>query len=68
MKRWLPLGIFVGLAILLGIGLGLDPREVPSPLIGKSMPTFELPQLADAERTVSDTSVRSTTITSTTGT
>ena len=58
MKRWLPLGIFVGLAILLGMGLGLDPRKVPSPLIGKSMPVFELTQLADPERTVSDTDMR----------
>jgi cytochrome c biogenesis protein CcmG, thiol:disulfide interchange protein DsbE len=41
----LPLGAFLALAILLGVGLGLNPREVPSPLIGKTAPAFELPQL-----------------------
>ena len=28
-------------------GLSLDPRDVPSALIGKQMPTFSLPSLAD---------------------
>ena len=46
MTRYLlPLGIFVLLVLLLGFGLSLDPREVPSPLIGKPAPQFELPQL-----------------------
>jgi cytochrome c biogenesis protein CcmG/thiol:disulfide interchange protein DsbE len=39
------LGIFVGLIVLLAIGLRLNPREVPSPLIGKPAPAFELPLL-----------------------
>jgi cytochrome c biogenesis protein CcmG/thiol:disulfide interchange protein DsbE len=48
MKRYLiPLGIFIVLAVFLGVGLKLNPREVPSPLIGKPAPAFELPQLAD---------------------
>ena len=58
MKLWLPFGIFAGLALLLGIGLTLDPRAVPSPLIGKTMPAFELTRLHDAQRTVSDTDMR----------
>ncbi len=41
----LPLGIFLALAVLLGVGLGLNPREVPSPLVGKAAPHFDLPQL-----------------------
>lgn len=45
MKYFIPLGIFVGLSILLAVGLKLDPREVPSPFIGKSAPVFELPRL-----------------------
>lgn len=40
-----PLAVFVLLVVLLGIGLTLNPREVPSPLIGKPAPAFELPQL-----------------------
>ncbi len=50
MKRYLiPLGIFVVLAAFLGVGLKLDPREVPSPLVGKAAPAFTLPTLADPE-------------------
>jgi cytochrome c biogenesis protein CcmG/thiol:disulfide interchange protein DsbE len=40
-----PLGIFVALIILLGVGLKLNPREVPSPLVGKPAPAFALPRL-----------------------
>ena len=43
-KLWLPLG-FIGLLVLLGVGLTLNPRQVPSPLIGKAAPPFELPRL-----------------------
>jgi len=43
-KLWLPIG-FLALLVLLGIGLKLNPREVPSPLIGKPAPHFELPLL-----------------------
>ena len=45
--RWLvPLGIFVVLLVFLGVGLTRDPREVPSPLVGKPAPGFDLPRLA----------------------
>ena len=44
-KFLIPLGIFVVLVIFLGRGLSLDPREVPSPLIGKPAPAFSLAQL-----------------------
>ena len=40
-----PLGIFIALAIFLGLGLKLKPSEVPSPLIGKPAPTFSVPHL-----------------------
>lgn len=46
MTRFLaPLGIFILLVAFLGVGLNLNPREVPSPLIGKTAPSFQLPQL-----------------------
>jgi len=51
MKRFLiPLALFVVLAVFLGIGLDRDPREVPSPLVGKAAPAFDLPQLDAAAR------------------
>lgn len=39
----LPLGLFAAIAAFLGIGLTLNPREVPSPLIGREAPEFDLP-------------------------
>ncbi len=54
MKRaFIPLAIFVALVVFLWIGLSLNPREVPSPLIGKPAPMFRLPQLHDATKTIS---------------
>lgn len=54
MTRYLlPLGIFVGLVLLLGVGLRLNPRLVPSPLVGKPVPEFTLPQLKDPSRQLS---------------
>ena len=51
MSRYLwPLGIFLVLVVFLGKGLTLDPREVPSPLVGKAAPPFELPQLHEPNR------------------
>jgi cytochrome c biogenesis protein CcmG/thiol:disulfide interchange protein DsbE len=50
----IPVAVFVALVGLLYVGLGLDPREVPSPLIGKAAPHFELPQLHEATKTFSE--------------
>jgi cytochrome c biogenesis protein CcmG, thiol:disulfide interchange protein DsbE len=46
-KFLLPLGVFAILVGFLFVGLYRDPREIPSPLIGKPAPAFELPQLAE---------------------
>lgn len=40
---FLPLLVFLGLAVIFGIGLTLNPRLIPSPLIGKPVPEFNLP-------------------------
>jgi cytochrome c biogenesis protein CcmG/thiol:disulfide interchange protein DsbE len=57
MKRaaWflLPLAAFLVLAAFLFRGLALNPREVPSPLIGKAAPAFERAQLHAADKTFS---------------
>jgi len=50
MKRWqylAPLALFAVLLGFLAVGLNLNPREVPSPLIGKPAPAFELTRLDD---------------------
>ncbi|MDH5527301.1 MAG: DsbE family thiol:disulfide interchange protein [Nitrospirota bacterium] len=51
MKRYLPLIVFFGMVVFLGIGLTLDPRKIPSPLVNKPAPDFNLRQLhqPDAE-------------------
>lgn len=46
-RYWLPLLIFAVLVAFLGIGLGLNPQKVPSPLIGRAAPPFHLKQLDD---------------------
>ncbi len=54
MKRFLlPLGIFITLVLFLGIGLRLNPREIPSPFIGKQAPVFKLTQLNEPGKTIS---------------
>jgi len=54
-KRFLiPLGIFIVLLLFLAVGLRLDPRMVPSPLIDKPAPAFTLPRLDDPQQRVSE--------------
>jgi len=54
MKRFLlPLGIFIGLLVFLAIGLRLNPREIPSPFIGKPAPAFKLTQLHEPDKSIS---------------
>ena len=53
MNRWLPLAAFLALAALLLAGVlmnaGKDTSAIASPLIGKPVPAFSLPVLADEE-------------------
>lgn len=53
MRFILPLVVFLVLSGFLYVGLNLDPREVPSPLIDKPAPAFNLPQLHDQKKTFS---------------
>ena len=46
----LPFVIFMIVAIFLFVGLGLNPHEVPSPLVGKPAPAFSLPQLHEPDK------------------
>lgn len=54
MKRFLlPLGIFLVLVLFLGAGLRLNPRDVPSPFIGRPAPQFSVSQLGEPGKTIS---------------
>ncbi|MEM7561656.1 MAG: DsbE family thiol:disulfide interchange protein [Pseudomonadota bacterium] len=53
MNRLLPLGIFILMVGLLGYGLKLDPKLVPSPLIDKAAPAFDLAMLDAPARKLS---------------
>jgi len=57
--RWsIPLAVFVGLLVFLAIGLTHDPREVPSPLVGKPAPAFALARLDRPEQQVGTADMR----------
>lgn len=59
MKRFLlPLGLFLVLLVFLAVGLGLNPREVPSPLLGKPAPAFSAPRLENAGAVVTAQQMR----------
>ncbi len=47
LRRWLPMALpavgFAGLAAVFAWGISRDPSQLPSALIGKAVPTFDLP-------------------------
>ena len=53
MKRWIPLIVFAVLVGFFAKGLFLNPREVPSPFIGKAAPAFTLPLVGAPEKNFS---------------
>lgn len=57
-RALIPLIVFIALVALLFYGLQLDPRKVPSPLVGKPAPSFELESLEDPSRPVSSDILR----------
>ena len=56
-KAGLPFVAFCALAVLLAISLGKNPEHIPSPLIGKPVPEFSLPDLGN-QRMVSTGDMR----------
>ncbi|HWQ38422.1 MAG TPA: DsbE family thiol:disulfide interchange protein [Burkholderiales bacterium] len=59
MTRFLiPLAVFLLLVVFLAIGLSLNPREVPSPLIDKPAPQFTLPKLREPGKTLAPEDLR----------
>jgi len=56
MKRfgfYIPIAIFAGIVIYMAIGLTLDPQKLPSTLIDKPVPEFDLPPIEGFERGLS---------------
>jgi cytochrome c biogenesis protein CcmG, thiol:disulfide interchange protein DsbE len=59
MNRFLiPFGLFIVVVGFLAVGLTLNPRELPSPLVGKMAPEFSLPQLHDQEKVISSNDLK----------
>jgi cytochrome c biogenesis protein CcmG/thiol:disulfide interchange protein DsbE len=54
----IPLVLFILLVGFLAIGLRHDPHEVPSPLINKPAPAFQLSQLSDSSKSFSAADMR----------
>ena len=58
LRYLVPLAIFALLVAFLYRGLSLDPKLVPSPLVGKPVPTFTLTRLDNPAVTISDADFR----------
>jgi cytochrome c biogenesis protein CcmG/thiol:disulfide interchange protein DsbE len=46
---FLPLAVFVVMAVYFGLGLRQDPSEIPSQLIDRELPVFDLPAISGQE-------------------
>ena len=57
-KSFIPLAIFVVLVVFLWIGLTLNPREIPSPLLNKPAPAFKLVQLHEPNKVIAPEHLR----------
>lgn len=52
LKYLAPLVLFSVMAVFLALGLNLNPRDIPSPLINQPAPDFALPVLGQPARTL----------------
>jgi cytochrome c biogenesis protein CcmG, thiol:disulfide interchange protein DsbE len=57
-KFLIPLIVFIILVAFLAIGLNRDPQEIPSPLINKPAPTFDIAQLELPNKSFSPASMK----------
>ena len=54
----IPFGIFIALIVFFYLGLRHDPHEIPSPLINRPAPQFNLPRLHTPEQSFNPSSLR----------
>jgi len=50
LKFIIPLAVFLGLAVAFGVGLTMNPKIIPSVLINKKVPPFDLPPIKGRDR------------------
>jgi len=55
---FVPLAVALIVGVFLAIGLTLNPREIPSPLIGKPVPEFKLPPVQGRTQGLSSTDLQ----------
>jgi cytochrome c biogenesis protein CcmG/thiol:disulfide interchange protein DsbE len=58
LKYIIPLVLFIILAVFLALGLNLNPREIPSPLLGKPAPAFSAPKLDEPSKLLSQSDLK----------
>jgi cytochrome c biogenesis protein CcmG/thiol:disulfide interchange protein DsbE len=58
LRYLVPLAIFAVLVAFLYRGLSLDPKLVPSPLVGKPAPAFSLTRLEDPAATITEADLK----------
>jgi cytochrome c biogenesis protein CcmG/thiol:disulfide interchange protein DsbE len=58
LKYIIPLVIFIVMAVFLAVGLNLNPRDIPSPLIDKPAPAFSAPKLEAPSETLSQADMK----------
>jgi cytochrome c biogenesis protein CcmG/thiol:disulfide interchange protein DsbE len=58
LKYIIPLVIFIVMAVFLAVGLNLNPRDIPSPLIDKPAPAFSAPKLGAPSETLSQADLK----------
>ena len=59
-RYYVPLIVFLVMGVFLAIGLKLDPRHVPSPLVDKPVPDFTLPRLDDVSKNFNPAEMKGT--------
>ncbi len=58
MRYLIPVGVLAVLVAVFWVGLHRDPREIPSPLIGKTAPAFDLPAIDGADGRMTNKDLR----------